>query len=268
MAILFSGDFHAGSVGELDCITKEALLERHGREKYNLIKYHIILGDGGFMWPDNQENDEYNYKTLARRPFPVLCVIGNHEPILGMDNMTETDIGIGESVYQIQDNPFVAYLKRGKVYTIDGFKCLVLGGALSIDKKLRKPGKTWWEKEYWTEKEKQDLFALLKTDNTFDCVLTHTGPDRVNRMLFQFPLSFPIHIKDEVAYMNDRIDAQIQCHDWWCGHWHKDIYHYDTNADRGYRYLYRTTKILDRQDNQIMVYGEDGEGDPDITFDP
>jgi hypothetical protein len=51
---------------------------------------------------------------LACRPFPVLCVIGNHEPILGMSGLTETDIGIGGTVYQINADPFVAYLKRGK----------------------------------------------------------------------------------------------------------------------------------------------------------
>jgi len=68
------------------------------------------------MWPDNQKTDEYNYKVLAGRPFPVLCVIGNHEPILGISGIPETDIGIGETVYQIRDIPFVAYLKRGKVY--------------------------------------------------------------------------------------------------------------------------------------------------------
>jgi len=257
MAILFSGDFHAGMAGELSCITKKSLRKKYGLEKYNLIKYHVILGDGGFLWPDNQKNDEYTYTAFARRPFPVLCVIGNHEPILGMKDMPETDIGIGETVYVVNQNPLVAYMKRGKVYTIDGFKFLVLGGALSIDKIYRKPGRTWWELEYWTEKEKQDLFSLLKTDNTFDCVLTHTGPARINRLLFLNP-EYEDKFKDEVAYMNDRVDTQIQCRDWWCGHWHRDVYHFDINAKRGYQYLYHTTKILDRVDNQMIVYGEFG----------
>jgi hypothetical protein len=49
-------------------------------------------------------------------------------------NVPEVDIGIGETVYQINAEPFVAYLKRGKVYTIDGIWFLVLGGALSETK--------------------------------------------------------------------------------------------------------------------------------------
>ena len=88
------------------------------------------------MWPHNKERDIHNYAALAERPFPVLCVIGNHEPIYGMKNIPEADIGLGEAVYQINAEPFVAYFKRGKIYTIDGIKFSVLGGALSIDKDI------------------------------------------------------------------------------------------------------------------------------------
>ena len=135
MSILFSGDFNSNSNKELSLITKNALVKKYGQEKYDAIKYHILLGDAEFMWPFGQNMDESNYEALALRPFPILSVMGNREPIYGMGDKRETDIGIGETVYQIQDKPFVAYLKRGKTYTIDGFKFLVLGGALSLDKK-------------------------------------------------------------------------------------------------------------------------------------
>jgi len=259
MSILLSGDFHAGLAGELYAINKKTLLRKYRREKYNSINYHIILGDGSFMWPNNSKNDEKVYMELARRPFPVLCVIGNHEPILGMDNLQETDIGIGETVYQIRQNPFVAYLKRGKIYTIDSFKLLVLGGALSIDKNAHIPNKTWWEREYWSEEEKQGVLTLLKADNVFDCVLSHTGPERINNIIMRFSNPFRVTIQDEVGELNDRIDAQIQYQEWFCGHLHRDAYYYDVNEKKGYQYLYRTTKILDRFDNSIVVYNEFGE---------
>jgi len=256
MSILFSGDFHAGECGELSYITKKALIKKHGVEKYNNIRYHIILGDGGFLWQGNHNTDLFNYKVLANRPFPVLCVIGNHEPILGMNNLPEKDIGIGETVYQINIDPFFAYLKRGKVYTIDGFKFLVLGGALSIDKDDRKPNKSWWEKEYWTEQEKRDLFKLLESEKTFDCVLSHTGPNHINKLLFTDPKYLSKIRDDEVARLNDQIAEGIQYRKWWCGHWHRDLYHDVPNEDRGYYYLYKTTKILDRVDNEMTVYNE------------
>jgi hypothetical protein len=259
MSILFSGDFHAGASGELYAINKKTLLRKYRREKYNNIKYHIILGDGSFMWPGLEKNDENSYRELARRPFPVLCVIGNHEPVLGiMDKLPEVDIGIGDTVYQIRNNPFVAYLKRGKTYAIDGFKFLVLGGALSIDKAAHTPGKTWWENEYWTDGEKAELLEKLKTENEFDCVLSHTGPERINSRLFTYRGSGRIEIYDNVADFNDCVDAKIRCKKWFCGHWHRDIYYYDTNEQKGYQYLYRTTKILDRVDTQIVAYNEFG----------
>jgi len=259
MSILFSGDFHANAVNELNSITKEALIEKYGQVKFSDIKYHVILGDGGFMWQNNQRTDQFNYDALACRPFPVLCVIGNHEPILGMSGLPETDIGIGETVYQIQDRPFVAYFKRGKIYTIGGFKMLVLGGALSIDKYFRTPNKSWWEREYWSMRERQDVFELLETENAFDCVLSHTGPQRINHKLFKSALGGGSKkFTDEVALLNDEIESRINFSEWWCGHFHENIFFYDKESDRGYQYLYKTTKILDMVNKKMTVYNEFG----------
>jgi hypothetical protein len=176
-----------------------------------------------------------------------------------MDGVPEADIGIGETVYQIQAEPFVAYLKRGKIYTIDGFRMLVLGGALSVDKSSRKPGKTWWEREYWTEQEKQELFSLLETDHTFDCVLSHTGPGHINRRLFDDGSSHSAKkFRDETAILNDRIHCIIRFREWWCGHWHRNLYYRDEETGLGYQYLYKQTKILERQGNRMMVHNEFG----------
>jgi len=256
MSILFSGDFHASVVNELSSITKNVLLKKYGREKYDGIKYHIILGDGGFMWPGNRKTDLFNYKVLAHRPFPVLCVIGNHEPILGMNDVPETDIGIGETVYQINKVPFTAYLKRGKVYTIDGIKILVLGGALSVDKASRKPNVSWWEKEYWTEQEERNLFKLLETENAFDCVISHTGPHHINKLLFERITHSKEKFIDEVALLNDEVFRQINFREWWCGHWHKNIYYFDPETKHGYQYLYKATKILEKTNYGLGVHNE------------
>jgi len=256
MSILFSGDLHANSSGEISSVTKRSLLKKYRNEKYSRINYHIILGDGCFMWPGNYIHDQLNYETLAKRKFPVLCVIGNHEPILGMCDLQETDIGIGEKVYQIYENPFVAYLKRGKVYTIDGFKMLVLGGALSIDKEYQIKNKTWWEREYWSEQEEQDVLKLLKTENTFDCVLSHTGPDHVNNRLLKSSILPHLQVKDKVAFLNDEIHKRIKFREWWCGHLHRDQYLSNMDTKCGYQYLYRSTKVLDKVGNKIMIYKE------------
>jgi hypothetical protein len=252
MAILFSGDFHANARNEISLITKEALADHFGAREYDTIKYHIILGDGGFLWPENQDGDAGNCAILGRRPFPVLCVIGNHEPILGRTDIPEVDIGLGETVYQI--NPLVAYLKRGKIYAIDGFRFLVLGGALSIDWEYRVPGISWWANEYWSEQEQKDIFRLLKQENSFDFVLSHTGPERINAKVFDGTMKYSVKAGDHVALLNDKIDARITCRQWWCGHWHLDRYYYDELRECGYQYLYNTVKILTRgNDNYPLI---------------
>ena len=246
MSILVSGDFHANVANELEIITKFILINKYKKKTFDSIKYHIILGDGGFLWPGNQRTDISNYKALIERPFPVLCVIGNHEPILGIKDLPEMDIGIGETVYPIRKKPFIAYLKRGKAYNIDGFNILVLGGALSIDKDDRTPGISWWKQEYWSEKEKRDVFKLLENTHNFDYVFSHTGPQRINKEVFlKDPSSYHDKFHDEVAFLNDEIDSKITCREWLCGHWHKDKFFYDEKMKKGYQYLYHTTKILE-----------------------
>jgi len=181
-----------------------------------------------------------------------LCVLGNEDPILGISDRLETDIGIGETVYQIQDKPFVAYLKRGKAYTIDGLKILVLGGAKSLDKKRRLPGITWWPNEYWTQEEQDGLFRLLETVNSFDLVISHTGPYKINKLVFYFKQLN--HFDDEVAFLNDKIDEKIQFREWLCGHWFSDDKYFDAVAKKKYQYFFDTTKIIELVGNRLMSY--------------
>jgi len=246
MSILLSGDFHNGVCGELKYITKDYLIKKYNHELYNEINYHIILGDGGFLWHGQQKLEASNFKTLSERPFPILCVIGNHEPVLGRSDLPEIDIGIGEKVIVIREaSPFVAYLKRGKVYYINNRKILVLGGALSIDQDRREPEISWWKNEYWTKEEENELFALLEKEHDFDYVLSHTGPHRINKTVFQYmPDIDELKFSDEVGYLNDKIDAKITFKQWFCGHWHYNFSYFDEEFKRGYQYLYKDTAII------------------------
>jgi hypothetical protein len=165
--------------------------------------------------------------------------------------LPEVDIGIGENVIVVnREYPFIAYLKRGKIYNIENYKLLVLGGALSIDKKFRVPNKSWWKNEYWSEEEKDTLFKLLKKEKNFDYVLSHTGPSRANDVvktpnpILDLPMFF-----DEVAALNEKIDGKITCKQWYCGHWHKDQFYYDKKLKRGYQYLYYETAIINDEAN-------------------
>ena len=148
MSILISGDFHNNICEELFIINKNALVDKYQQDKFDTIKYHIILGDAGFLWPGCGDLDAINYNALSKRTFPILCVFGNHDPVLGRKDLPEIDIGIGEKVILVkEENPFIAYLKRGKKYNIENNTFLVLGGALSIDKVFQQDNNTWWKEE-------------------------------------------------------------------------------------------------------------------------
>jgi predicted MPP superfamily phosphohydrolase len=253
MAILFSGDFHANAKGEMEYISKNTLLEKYKENLYKKINYHIMLGDTGFLWPENEIAETKNNINLAKRPFPILFVAGNHEPVLGRSDLPETDIGIGENVVLVnKEKPFIAYLKRGKIYNIEKYKFLVLGGALSIDQAYRTPGKSWWKEEYWSDEEKTAIHSLLENENYFDYVLSHTGPSRINRAINNVDDDYIPKIKDEVSALNEIIDEKITCKQWFCGHWHKDIFYNDKNTLKKYQYLYQQTALLDGDDIVVL----------------
>ena len=136
MSILISGDFHNNECGEILFLEKEYLLKRYSQKQYREIQYHIILGDAGFLWQGKEGKEGVNMNILSKRPFPILCVMGNLDPVLGRHDLPEVDIGIGEKVIMVRrEKPLVAYLKRGNIYHIDSKKFLALGGSLSIDKR-------------------------------------------------------------------------------------------------------------------------------------
>jgi len=251
MALLLSGDFHNGVRGELNIITKEYLLSQYDKELYDSVKYHIILGDAGFLWPNQEDLDKHNFEILSERKFPILCVMGNHEPVYGRSDLPEEDIGIGEKVIVVnKENPFVAYLKRGRIYMIDGYKILVLGGALSTDKYKRKEGVSWWKEEYWSDTEKEALFALLENEKKFDFVVSHTGPYKINWSLAA--MGVPNRhgkMEDKVGELNEKIDRKIKHRGWFCGHWHYDFLNDEFLRDgkrmkKKYFYLYNHTLLL------------------------
>jgi hypothetical protein len=258
MSLLLSGDFHSGVVGELRLITKKRLLSCYGKELYDGINYHIILGDAGFLWPKQEKLDRYNFRILSHRNFPVLSVMGNHEPVYGRKDLPEEDIGIGENVIVVnKENPFVAYLKRGKIYTIDGYKILVLGGAKSTDKYRRTEGESWWKEEYWSDEEKKELFALLEKEKKFDFVVSHTGPYAINRTLASMGVpSRHGKTEDEVGDLNEKIDKKIKHRAWFCGHWHYDFLNDDFLRDdnrrnKKYYYLYNNTLLING--NKLII---------------
>ena len=259
MSILISGCFNTDQKHELISISEKTLIEKFQKEKYDNIKSHIVLGDGGFLSQEHYNFNNNTYRVLSERPFPVFCVLGNNDLIFKEKNLQETDIGIGETVYQYKSKPFIAYLKHGKAYTIDSIKFLVLPGALAMYTPTNNFNKALWGLEYWPDNEKQELVNLVETQNTFDCVISHFPPYHIHKKLFSRNMViYPAHNDEDLLFLNEKILNKITFPEWWSNHDENDQYSWDNEENRGYQFLHRTAKILEKVNNKLVIYNEYG----------
>ena len=118
---MLSGDLHGNAVGELSAINSKNVEEKCKTPE--LIKYHIILGDCGFLFGGSSvKNDKYLQSWFNSKEYITLCIFGNHENYDNILSLPKVDIGIGEEVYKVSEK--IYYLQRGKVYTIEEKKLI------------------------------------------------------------------------------------------------------------------------------------------------
>ncbi|MBQ9280631.1 MAG: hypothetical protein IJ207_00330 [Treponema sp.] len=96
---------------------------------------------------------------------------------------------------------------------------------MSDDKAWRKAHESWWEQEEWSEEEKETCLAKIKENNSFDYVLSHTGPSVGIALTDDYFCNKEnqkqLH-RDSNAVFNDKIDSLISYKKWFFGHWHSD----------------------------------------------
>ena len=202
----------------------------------------LVCGDFGYWW-DNSKEDLYWQKWLSEKPFTIAAVDGNHEnfPILEEHLTIEK---WGSDVKQIQENVF--WLRRGRVYDINGVSVFAFGGAESTDKQHRKAYIDWWPEEVPTYGEWMiGESSLEDRDWQVDVVLTHTLP----RSLKDEALA---RLSEDRGYMrevNDTTEEMLQSfYDrthflaWFAGHFHGNM----LMSDGKTRTLYR--KVIDVKD--------------------
>ena len=220
--------------------------------EYSDITTLIILGDFGLPWfeCDVDENgihlenkeDKYLLKWYNEKPFNILAVQGNHDNYNMIEKLPEVEM-FGDR--KVSDNIF--YLERGHFYNIEGLSFLVLGGAKSHDKQLRKENIDWWKKEEMSYSEMNDCLANLPLhDNKVDYVLSHDGPTngikclpeikKIQERLFDFETNTTVRFNDEV-------DSRIEYKNWFFGHWHND-WGYDHRNESKYVPLYHERVVI------------------------
>ena len=175
--------------------------------------YVIICGDFGGVW-DGSNEEKYWIKWLKSKNFTTLFVDGNHENFDILYNLPTVEFG-GGIVHKVDDG--IYHLMRGQMYTIDGKKFFVFGGATSHDKEHRTEGKNWWKEEMPTEEEyKKAKESICNHNYTCDYIITHSAPTSV-----QTEIASTYEINELTEFL-EKIKNNVACKKWFFGHYHQD----------------------------------------------
>lgn len=145
----------------------------------------IILGDAGINFYLNK-TDKKNKQVLANNfGYFIYCVRGNHEE--RPENIPNMEVYwdeiVGNYIYCEHEYPNIRYFMDGKVYNINGWKTLVIGGAYSVDKWYRlsrAPDNAKWTGWFPEEQLTTEEMATIEQQHSgqhFDFILSHTCPE-------------------------------------------------------------------------------------------
>lgn len=163
-SVLFLGDTH-GDLGFLDDALSIA-----ASMKCDAV---FQLGDFGFLWPGRDHMDIVQ-QMVEIRGVPLYWIDGNHDwhPEI-RERYPVEDFDVFED---IGDRATVHHVRRGCVVEVGRFASRMriagLGGAPSIDRSQRTPGKSWWPEETITA---QDVGVLAHL-HSVDVLATHDAP--------------------------------------------------------------------------------------------
>lgn len=183
----------------------------------------IILGDAGI----NFYLDESDYELkqmLSDYPITFFCVHGNHEErpyyIASYKEMTWHE-GI---VYYEETYPNILFAKDGEIYDFDGKKCIVIGGAYSIDKSYRLANHLpWFESEQASTEIKEYVESQLDKNHWIvDYVFSHTIP-KFAEPTWSFKVKLdPALLDKSMEIWLDSLEEKLTYTRWFAGHYHVD----------------------------------------------
>lgn len=155
----------------------------------------LQCGDFGY-WP------RWTEKTVpALHGGDLLFCDGNHEDHESLKRLEYPEV-----------YPGVRHMPRGSVFTLpDGRTVLFMGGADSIDKHLRTPGKDWFPEELISE---SDIYQLPEA--SVDIVISHTSPRE-----FNIPyMTESEKSRDPPCMALSHVLHKYRPKLWYFGHWH------------------------------------------------
>ncbi len=155
--LMLAGDWH-GNLGWAERVVRHAATI--GADTI------LQLGDFGY-WVDDPRTDYYLSTidaTLAEAGIRLFWIDGNHE-----DHSRVQE-------WQLEHYPNIRYLARGFRWQWWGKTWMSVGGALSVDKRYRAEGQSWWPQEELTEAD----VDYARREGSVDVIVSHDCPRGVD----------------------------------------------------------------------------------------
>ena len=210
--IYYTGDIH-GSHFELAAFCRRFKLTEEDTV--------ILLGDVGANYYGGKRDQELKYALNKLKP-TILCIHGNHEMRPSSILTYLTKEWNGGIVWYEEKYPNLLFAKDGEIFTLEGLRHFVIGGAYSVDKFYRLSRHYgWWADEQPSEEIKAYVTKQLAT-HSVDIVLSHTCPFKYEPTEVFLPGIDQSTVDDSTERWLDRIEDTVGYKAWFCGHWHVD----------------------------------------------
>ena len=209
---LITGDCHRD-------FSRFKFLKYDNPEKINII----ILGDAGVNYLGKLDFQIKN--VIKNLKYNFYLVRGNHEERPeNVPNMKLIyDEKVQGEVYWEEQYPNIKYFQDGGIYSINGRKTLVIGGAYSVDKDFRlSVGYKWFEDEQLSYEERKDINKKAK-GQYFNLVLSHTCPVSWEPRELFLKMVDQKKVDKTMEYWLDSLKDNIAYGLWLFGHYHGDM---------------------------------------------
>jgi len=181
----------------------------------------IVLGDAGFNYYGGSRDAKLKKKVNAY-PIRLFCIHGNHEiRPQNISGYKETVFCGGRVLYE-PECPDILFAIDGEIYDLDGFRCIAIGGAYSVDKFYRlEKGYGWWPDEQPSPEIKATVERKLEAlDHKVDIVLSHTCPRKYEPVETFMGFIDQSTVDKSTEDWLDEIEASTDYRKWYCGHYH------------------------------------------------
>lgn len=213
--IYITGDIH-GQITPLD-----ELVMTYSPTSNDTI---VILGDVGVNYYGNNKDLSLK-KQMQRIGCTIFCIHGNHENRPQNIASYKQKEWNGGRVFYEDEFPNILFPVDGDIFDIEGKKCIVIGGAYSVDKFYRLMRNWHWWADEQPSAETKRYVENQTAEHDIDIVFTHTCPYKyIPTECFLSDID-QSKVDGSTERWLDSIEDRTDYKAWYCGHWHtnKDV---------------------------------------------